>query len=309
MLTGFLIAASASEGQVVCGSTNVFAQSTKWMKDIASEVGMGYLLGNKEVQCGMSGEDFPICRKCETSLGPESFSVVRPMLAREQHRTWMDRWKQEFQSKEVRISPADFKVEQTMNHVRRGESVSEFEKRSNSNWGESYLFTHRQVYKMLQLEMTVNGKACFGPREKWPTRWDDSSIPAPAGTTAQALLGQVNQGFQLLDSPGELSADKLSLNRLGQRLEMMGRQLAKIYSDPASKKNCQGAELESSTCDDLTSTKSAHVNPRYWEIHSYLDSFIGKWLRTNGYEEIAIDCEGRPKCYQWQGTYTATYPF
>lgn len=301
---------SYGQAQVICGSTNIFAQSTEWMRSIARDVGVGYILGDQEFQCGLSGEDFRLCRRCEGKVTADSMDAVRPMLSRFEHRSWIHRWHTEFAKEQVKIKPSDFRTERSMGHVRAKEEIDEFERRMDANWGESFLFAHRQVQKMMQLEMTVQGKPCFGARQDWPKRWDDPDFLSPMGEAAQKKLDQVNEGFRVLDAPGALHKDNLSLNQLGQRLAMIKSELLQIYADPKSTtKNCQGDELSSGTCDDLLSTKSAHVNPRYWEIQSYLDSFVGKWLRANGYEEISLNCRGRSRCYEWQGSYTASYPF
>ena len=55
--------------------------------------------------------------------------------------------------------------------------------------------------------------------------------------------------------------------------------------------------------DWLNDTYGSHVNIHFWKLHGLVDQIVDKWLAPNGYTAIAQDCNGNPKCYQWQGTW------
>lgn len=61
-------------------------------------------------------------------------------------------------------------------------------------------------------------------------------------------------------------------------------------------------------CDDLGPVDSSHVNRHFWKLHGLMDQFIGRWLKANGYDEIATSCIGKVKCYEWRGTWIGDMP-
>jgi len=61
-------------------------------------------------------------------------------------------------------------------------------------------------------------------------------------------------------------------------------------------------------CDYLGSNYDAHVNKYFWKIHGLVDSYVGNWLAANGYTSIDVNCNERPKCYQWKGTWEGKVP-
>ncbi len=296
----------SAEAQFLCGTTNVFAQSTSGLQAILREAGFAFMLGEKEYQCGMPGEDFKLCRKCETSLPTESFEPLKGMFSRANFQQWAERVSSDNESASVSVSLQEFEQAKKMGHVREGETRAAFQKRVADARGENFLFTNRNVYKMLQIELTALGKPCIGPLERLPSSADDKAWPLPRGAEVQAELATIRKEFEELHSLKNLKG--LSLDVLGNELRSMSERLRKIYrdSDSAIAKKCAASE---SSCDDLSSTKHHMANRHAWMINSYVDSFVGKWLKANKLEEIAKDCGTRPRCYAWKGTHTSGYPY
>ncbi len=294
--------------QFVCGSTNVFEKNISWMRDFAKNYGFASLVGNQEIQCGMVGEDFRLCRKCERNISSEQLKILQPMVSAEKYRSWLEKWRTDMQLGSVSLNLKDFESEKKMGHVRPQESRDQFESRVNANWGESFFFLHRELYKMVQFELTMSGQPCFGPLAALPTKWNDSNWPTPKGKASQDLLNTALSDLKVLEDPKNLK--KMNLNQLGLQTSAISKNLYLAYQEPkeALDKKCQGDESVSKTCDNLMSAKSSQVNKNFWMIHAYFDSMVGKWLKANDFEEIAKDCAGKKKCYQWNGTYTANYP-
>jgi hypothetical protein len=307
VLLSLLISLSPSKGyaQFLCGTTNVFAQSTSGIKSLLREAGFAFMLGDSEFQCGMPGEDFKICRRCEKALPTDSFDPLRGMFARANFQNWAEQVKADGGPGSVSVSLQSFEQEKMMGHVRSGETRTAFQERVNEAKGENFLFANRSVYKMLQIELTALGKACIGPLDRLPKSAGDKLWPLPKGAAEQKQLSEIRSEFEELHSLKNLEG--LPLNALGSELRNMSERLRKIYreTDSTVKQKC----LSSQSCDDLASTKNHLANRYAWMINSYVDSFVGRWLKANKYEEIATDCGSRPHCYQWKGTYTSGYPY
>ncbi len=271
--------------QFLCGSTNVFEKNTEWMREISRKAGFSYLLGDNEVQCGLPGEDFRVCRKCETTHSEANHEGVKPMFARDTYKIWQQRRTSEYAARAVKVSDTDFKTEQLMGHVRGAEDREKYEKRVNQHWGESFLFSNRKLLKMLYLELTLDGKPCVGPLDRLPLKWNDKTWPAPGGASVQAKLDRIQQDIKTLEAPGVLKS--MTLSRLGQEMVRLHDSLTEVY----------------------TGGKADHANRYAWMINAHLDTYVGKWLKAHGFEQIAASCATKPRCYEWQGTYTATYPY
>jgi hypothetical protein len=57
------------------------------------------------------------------------------------------------------------------------------------------------------------------------------------------------------------------------------------------------------TYDWLNDTYAAHINKHFWNLHGLVDQTIDRWMEAKGYTNIAVDCKGDSKCYQWRGTW------
>jgi hypothetical protein len=303
----FVITSQQVQAQFVCGSENVFAKNSDWMRNFAKQYGFASMLGTSEYQCGISGEDFRVCRKCQTSVTADQQKITTPMLSAVKYQNWIKRWKNERREMDVHISPGDFEIEKRMGHVRPGETKEKFEERNSDHWGESYLFMHRELFKMVQFELTLMGQPCITPMKELPKSWDDPEWPIPKGKSEQANLEKARANAKTLLDPKQLN--NLSLNDLGGHLALLSDDLHRIYQDPPEVLARKCASVEAKTCDDLRSEEKGQANKHFWMIQSYLDQFVGEWMKIHGHERISKDCYNKTKCYQWAGTYTATYPY
>ena len=98
----------------------------------------------------------------------------------------------------------------------------------------------------------------------------------------------------------------ITLNRLGEMIEpRLHMDLHDFYrSTPA----CSPEGRRQGFCDDLVPVQTSPLNKHFWKLHGLIDDLIGDWLRAHNYREIAVSCDGRPACYEWQATWIGEYP-
>jgi hypothetical protein len=266
-----------------CGSTPVFGDVDPIaMNNLLDFQSNAKMLGKKIVPCNLPGDSFQVCRACNDEITPEQMDVIRPMMASREHRAWHGQWHFSFEGPLIQHK------------------------------GESFLYMHRQMLKMVNLELTASGLACISSWAAVPPP-DDKAWPAP-------VIAQTPGDESLLESMRENHNEILSAVRTistteylrSHTLEQLGveingnlhRLLHLFYEDSEEVVNekCQGDERLSPTCDKLDSNLSAHVNRYFWKFHPYVDDFIYKWLQANDYDKIAVDCQDEKRCYQWVGT-------
>ena len=182
--------------------------------------------------------------------------------------------------------------------------------------GEDFLYMHRVMIKMMQLELSYYGKACVVGWKEIPKRTDDPSWPVPAKENGvpeaeqrardQRALDLMQTMVATLRNPEQLK--KMSLNDLGQCINSSIH--GGMHSTFLGARKCQG-ESDTDTavsCDDLFPPWSSPVNKHFWKLHGLVDDLIGDWLRAHGKTSIAEDCQGRADCQEWRGKFTGPMP-
>jgi hypothetical protein len=173
--------------------------------------------------------------------------------------------------------------------------------------GEDFLYMHRQMIKMTQIELSYFGKACVAPWSDVPASVDDSAWPVPMKTSRDqdtAALETIRAMVAQLRDPAVLRG--MSLNDLGHCINnTIHGGFHNVYSAPA---RCKSAEDESVECDDLLPSWSAPVNKHFWKLHGLVDDMIGRWLQAHGKSTINENCAGRADCHEWKGKFTGPMP-
>lgn len=302
----------ASAGGYFCGSFDPLTTPAPVLRNVLETASLAVIAGPKETTCGLPGEDFRVCRACVNRLPEESWSRARSMLASESHRRWHYQWHRSFKEPNA-PSSAEQAIWKKAGLLKAHETPEAFQKRLADHPGESFFFMHRHMIKMLQVELTALGLPCVSPWEQAPTDPQDPIWPQPrfADVVDELDLEMIEAEFRhVREWSAKFSDPKflrgVSLNSLGIQMQSsLHIILHTVYGNRPSDlaKNCQGDEFLSRDCDDMGSDASSHVNPYFWKLHGYIDSFVGKWLAANGYRRIAADCRGQTQCYQWQGTY------
>ena len=173
--------------------------------------------------------------------------------------------------------------------------------------GEDFLYMHREMIKMAQIELSYFGKSCIAAWREIPSGLDDAAWPVPAkasrsedAASLETLRGMVAK----LRDPALLRT--MSLNDLGHCINSsIHGGLHNVY---AGTPRCRGEDDESVECDDLLPSWSAPVNKHFWKLHGLVDDLIGDWLKAHGKTRLAEKCEGRKDCHEWRGKFTGPMP-
>ncbi|RZA09689.1 MAG: hypothetical protein EOP11_00945 [Proteobacteria bacterium] len=304
--------APAAAAATFCGSFDILTFSTPELKKLLEESSLAVVAGPQTVACGIPGEDFSVCRACEDSLKPDDWEAIRSILADTKHRAWHYDWHRTFQSPQG-IDDAEAARLKRRKMMHAGESAEAYANRVAAFAGESFFFMHRSMLKMVQVELTAQGKPCIAPWAKLPSSPYDKKWPMP--TAAGSAGGEdeeiyVSQLRSTLEFAAKFENEKglrgISLNQLGEDVrQTLHTMLHTIYENTPEETalRCVGDPLFSATCDELGNDASSHVNIHFWKLHGYIDSLVGRWLKANGYREISVECDGRAGCYEWKGTY------
>ncbi|MEK7355599.1 MAG: hypothetical protein AAB250_04075 [Bdellovibrionota bacterium] len=265
-------------------------------------------------QCGLPGEKLNICSACSETTSEPAMRILRPMVGERSHLAWHADW-HELRGTIEPLSPFVFNEAKKAQLVPSNWTFDDFKSKyaieGGTLAGENFFFMHRLMIKMVQLELAGNGQPCFAPWRDIPSSVDDPQWPTPkrfatpfAKAAAQAQLEGMQAQLLKLRAPKLLK--NVSLNRLGQLIEpRLHMQLHGFFrSGPA----CSPEARAQGFCDDLVPVQSSPLNKHFWKIHGLVDQLIGDWLRAHDYREISVKCDGRPGCYQWQGTWIGRYP-
>lgn len=237
-------------------------------------------------QCGLPGENFPVCSSCETSTSEDMMKVLRPLIGQPNHLQWHAGWHQSRMSIEF---------------LQSREGLS----------GEDFLYMHRLMIKMVQFYLADAGQPCMAPWTELPGSVQDIEWPVPKKfsdkvqlVTAEKELKSLRDLHAQWRNPVRLK--KVSLDQLGRAIESgLHQSLHHFYrGNPL----CSAEGRAQGYCDDLIPTQTSPLNKYFWKIHGLVDELVGLWLKANGYEEISSQCESREKCYQWKGTWIGDYP-
>jgi len=277
--------------------------------DLLETVSKDSPAAGRRVQCGLPGERLPICSSCSDITTEEMMSRLRPMLGEKGHLEWHASW----HKLRTPISADDFNAAKEARRIERNISLEEFKAQHAIGGrldGEDFLYMHRMMIKMVQTSLAKSGLACMSPWLEIPDL-DDVRWPLPrrlkddqARAEAERNLTLYRNQLKKLRNP--ILLKKISLNRLGQMVEPgLHQNLHNFYrGNPV----CSREAKAQGYCDDLLPNETSPLNKHFWKLHGLVDSLIGDWLEANGYREISGDCQGRPACYQWQGTWVAQLP-
>jgi hypothetical protein len=308
-----LILCAPAHAKSFCGTFDILAMKTPEIQKYLEESSLAVMAGPKAIQCGLPGESYAVCRQCIDRLKPADWNKARDFLASYEHRNWHFRWHRDFDKAPLPSNAEFLRIQKRMLTLDR-EDPAAFSARMKANAGESFFFMHRTMIKMLQVELTAEGLPCIAGWEKPPTDAFDKAWPVPAALAGpqdddekeiyDRQMQNIKDYVKKFDNPALLKT--LTLSQLGTQVQfsihiMLHTQYE--ITDKENEENCQGDIMHSPTCNNLGNDASSHVNVHFWKLHGYVDSLIGKWLKVNGYSEIAVKCDGRPGCYQWKGTY------
>lgn len=282
--------------------------------------------------CALTGEDFDICSSCSELVSGDALQVIRAALADDKHRRWHHGWhllreRIDPVLKTLHAGPAgsperraaqaqidDWRAQGSI--VGNAREFSRLHCDSGGVSGEDFLYMHREMLKMAQQVLKAAGQPCIAGWKSLPASIDDPVWPVPIkppsdASTAdpkafwQNKFDDLKRNDRFLRDPEYLRL--ATLNKLAQDAELyLHNVLHLLYSDAAD--HCKGDSDPSPACDDLNTFWAASANRHFVKIHGYIDDFTGLWLKAHGYNEIAIECAGRPACYQWKGTWLGNMP-
>jgi hypothetical protein len=277
-----------------CGTFDLTRTSNEDLETIVRSVDLSRgQVSLRRGQCGLPGERVRICSACSDVTTETQMRVIRPMVGAPSHLAWHADW----------------------HLLRAGLKTSrDFDSRyavGGPLAGENFFYMHRLMIKMVQMELAAAGQPCFAPWADIPSSIDDAKWPTPkkfatpdARTTAIAKLESMRAQLARFRNPKLLA--NISLNRLGEMIEpRLHMDLHAFYqSTPA----CSPEGRRQGFCDDLVPVQTSPLNKHFWKLHGLIDDLIGDWLRAHDLREIAVSCDGRPACYEWQATWVGSYP-
>lgn len=297
-----------------CGSLDVSRMENRDLENVVMLNDLKNGQRTRRGQCGLPGERVNICSSCSNATSEAQMRLIRPMVGERSHLAWHADW-HELRGTVEPLTTAAFAEAKAAQLVPASVSFSDFTARYSVQGGtlagENFLYMHRLMIKMVQLELAGNGQPCFAPWNDVPASIEDAAWPVPKSlatptskNAAAAQLEQMRGLLAKLRSPTLLK--NVSLNRLGQLIEpRLHMQLHGFYrSTPA----CSREARAQGFCDDLVPVATSPINKHFWKIHGLVDQLIGDWLRAHDYTEISVNCAGRRGCYQWQGTWIGRYP-
>lgn len=285
---------------------------------------------------------FNVCSSCSEVMTDDMVAVARPLLNSRAHKQYHWSWHD--------IRGAAWRDAQLNPELNRVHSENQINGYLTSGWidrtiypnfrtwaqkhhinnseisGEDFLFMHRKMLKMLNVELGGNGQPCMRPPSQLPASINDSRWPIPAmqlpGMTAarrreiQAKLDEVRSMENEL-TPQYMRG--VSLGEMASKIEGgLHIALHQLFSTQqfGGPRTCSGPVGDaaptdfSDACNELIPTQSAVSNRHFYELHSYIDGFVGKWLDANRtrYDRISENCGNDLRCYQWKGTWVGRMP-
>lgn len=311
-----LVAPAGLAASAFCGRFELLEMRADDVLKALETQSLAVTAGDRPVACGLPGEALHVCRACVDKPTAAQWDLAKGFLAAPDHREWHYQWHQTFKTP-PRPQAEGAKL-RAWGLAKAGEDAAAYSERMARFPGESFLFMHRQMIRMLQLEMTALGLPCVAPWEAVPATALDPAWPIPQAVGADdedqeifdAQMRAVRVEAAKFEDPDFLK--RVSLDELGTRLQgSLHIMLHTVYQNREEQRarDCAGPEETSPTCDDMGSNRSSQVNIYFWKLHGYIDGLLGRWLALHGHREIAVRCDGRPGCYEWKGAYLGpAYP-
>lgn len=270
---------------------------------------LGPLAGEDRKQCGLPGEDFKVCLSCTDLISKEQMQAIRPMLASESHRDWHFNWhwiRWKWAAPETTDSQRRKWIAEGWVKDQDSMKAHQLETVQDNVSGEDFFFMHREMIKMVQAKLVMSNLPCISGWQTLPDQVDESVYRVrDTGPKAQKKLLMLKDVERELRDPARLR--QLSLAEFGRIVEKrLHGDLHQLWDngDPCADQ----ADKNQERCDGLLESRSGQVNPHFWKLHGLIDNMLEDWLKAHDKNEIAVDCEGRPKCYQWKGTWLGKRP-
>lgn len=186
--------------------------------------------------------------------------------------------------------------------------------------GEDFFHMHREMVKLAQTILTNDFivvpslDVLFRERERMINEELVQRIPV---RTRREFDEQMNELRSLEANLDRMDLSRMSLGQLGTELEWtLHNGLHDRFSRPRSEIMLVNAAnpwtmkdflspqhpWNQSSYQHLGDPYASASNPIFWLIHSYVDQWIDRWLKANGYNEISDNCAGRSGCYKWLQT-------
>lgn len=268
-------------------------------------------------QCETLGKEaYQVCTSCSNNLSEEAMTFLRPILASQNHLFWHQQWHSArdanlFGRTLTQKIFTTFVSTRVIPDVFTKEKFEDFyDAKAGRYAGENFFYMHRMMIKMVQLDLSLAKFPCLNHTTN--ISLDDPHWSPPALSVKSNLKKRITKEFERIQAIIKEYLDtnflrSIDLNTLGVRIDngLHGR-LHLFYKDPrgsSPEAKAQGFK------DELFPVGHSSVNRFFWKIHGLVDELLVAWLDANGYQEISIDCDGRPKCYPWQGTWVGAYPY
>lgn len=316
----------------ICGNVKTYELQEDSVQNLMFNISLGLDIPPPRhyIQCGLPGINWRVCSHCEDRNLKTLLNNVSEMLSTKEHRDWHYYWhaiRRELSFDANNLPPTEERLNSLARQgwIKFADNASFHPKEDFNQFiknhavggelaGEDFLFMHRQMIKMLQVEQSVRGMSCIAPWYEIPTSPLDREWPVPRAKYFSEKSMDISYEKMELDNilyaAEELKSDKylrkVSLNRLGLDIEArIHGKLHILYAAPHSK--CIDPMTDNSIeCSDLTHDRSSHVNKYFWKLHGFIDQLIGLWLKANNYSYVYKNCKESPdinKCYQWKGTW------
>ena len=332
VLFSTVVEARSSQDGFLCGASNVFLAEESMVVNLLDSIAITKPRANggkprfpKRGQCGLPGENWRVCVACSSAKDLPEYRQVLPFLADKTHREWHAIWhkiRREISADSINSFPPERSVIEGWQRAgwipaNTDEFVS-LHRIGGPLAGEDFFYMHRQMIKMLQIELANLGGACLSPWTALPNSVLDSKWPAPRAVEARNKE-HVKAEQRMLDEIIDLAKDlrnpeyirERTLSEFGNAVEaQIHGKLHLMYASVRS--GCRDVETDDSIeCDELTHDRSAHLNQYFWKLHGFIDQMIGEWLKVHGKTEISTDCSKSAdpqRCYQWRGTWLGRLP-
>ncbi len=188
--------------------------------------------------------------------------------------------------------------------------------------GEEFLHMHHMMLSALRQHL---GKDMYAPWKE-PPKPDDPNFPVPLAADPDMktyMWGSYNRLMEWHKKAIDPKfVEKMSLSEYGSWLESyLHNTMHMTWAHPTqwyASYNPDFQDIMSNPAkypafvhpsnNSLAGTFTSHVNPFFYRLHGYIEERLQTWLDAHGYQTIADDCAGAPKCYQWKRSWDGKLP-